>query len=210
MQISTCNTLLGQLHQQSQLSVPKLSKRCTSGHRVSPRPVRATAQNRHKPDSAESPVRGKAQQVTHSLDAKTNRRALLASACAAGAWSGLQSSLAEASVFTGEYFDSNHPGCPRSIDAAGMLTGLDPDPFVPGQGFGKKEGEPGTCYANGSKSGGSGKPTMPWKIQTKISADDETIFIDFDQKDGSGESFTCKWTGTGILLPDGKEWTKLK
>eukprot|EP00239_Pterosperma_sp_CCMP1384_P012521 CAMPEP_0197861254 /NCGR_PEP_ID=MMETSP1438-20131217/37169_1 /TAXON_ID=1461541 /ORGANISM="Pterosperma sp., Strain CCMP1384" /LENGTH=132 /DNA_ID=CAMNT_0043478363 /DNA_START=375 /DNA_END=773 /DNA_ORIENTATION=+ len=115
-----------------------------------------------------------------------------------------------ASVFTGTYLDSNHPGCPRAIDSNGVLTGLDPDPFVPGQGFGKEPGEAGTCYADGTKSGGSDKATVPWKIQTKIDEEKGTIFIDFDQKDGSGESFTCKWTGTGILLPDGKEWTKLK
>ncbi|KAK3245619.1 hypothetical protein CYMTET_44822 [Cymbomonas tetramitiformis] len=99
---------------------------------------------------------------------------------------------AEASVFTGKYFDSNHPGCPRNIDSNGVLEGLDPDPFVPGQGYGQEEGAPGTCYAQGTKSGGSGKPTVPWKIQTIISDDDKTIFIDFDQKDGSGCSALFK------------------
>ena len=47
-----------------------------------------------------------------------------------------------------------------------------------------------------------------WTIQGKIDEAEKTIFIDFDQKDGSGEAFLGKWTGTGIELPDGTVWTK--
>jgi hypothetical protein len=48
----------------------------------------------------------------------------------------------------------------------------------------------------------------PWRINAQIAADDASIFIDFDQKDGSGESFTGKWTGKGIEFPDGNVWTR--
>lgn len=47
-----------------------------------------------------------------------------------------------------------------------------------------------------------------WTINAKIASDDASIFIDFDQKDGSGESFTGKWIGTGIEFPDGNVWTR--
>ena len=48
----------------------------------------------------------------------------------------------------------------------------------------------------------------PWQIKAQIAKDDASIFIDFDQKDGSGESFTGKWIGTGIEFPDGNVWTR--
>ena len=47
-----------------------------------------------------------------------------------------------------------------------------------------------------------------WQIKAVIAKDDASIFIDFDQKDGSGESFTGKWVGNGIEFPDGNVWTR--
>lgn len=37
-------------------------------------------------------------------------------------------------VFAGRYIDPNHPHCPREIDADGVITGIDPVPFVKGSG----------------------------------------------------------------------------
>lgn len=39
-----------------------------------------------------------------------------------------------ATVFAGRYIDPNHPHCPREIDAEGVITGIDPVPFVKGSG----------------------------------------------------------------------------
>eukprot|EP00873_Tetraselmis_striata_P025642 jgi/Tetstr1/445906/TSEL_033535.t1 len=94
-------------------------------------------------------------------------------------------------VFAGVYNDPNHPGCPRTIDATGKIEGVDPVPFRRGDGC--TEGT---------------KLSPPWTIQGKIDEDKGTIFIDFDQKDGSGEAFLGEWTGAGIRLPDGTVWSK--
>ena len=48
-----------------------------------------------------------------------------------------------------------------------------------------------------------------WSIKGVVSKDDATILIDFNQKDGSGESFTGKWNGVGIEFPDGNVWEKI-
>ena len=37
-------------------------------------------------------------------------------------------------MFAGQYIDPNHPHCPREIDAQGVITGIDPVPFVKGSG----------------------------------------------------------------------------
>ena len=39
---------------------------------------------------------------------------------------------AATTVFAGKYIDPNHPHCPREIDADGVITGIDPVPFVKG------------------------------------------------------------------------------
>lgn len=106
-------------------------------------------------------------------------------------------SAKDASVFAGEYYDPNHPGCPRSIDAKGVVRGLDPVPFKRGRG------------CRGVKKSDLAKTSekfKAWSIKSKISGDE--IFIDFNQKDGSGEKVTGKWTGSGIALPDGTVWKK--
>eukprot|EP00193_Tetraselmis_chui_P019578 CAMPEP_0177774568 /NCGR_PEP_ID=MMETSP0491_2-20121128/13589_1 /TAXON_ID=63592 /ORGANISM="Tetraselmis chuii, Strain PLY429" /LENGTH=178 /DNA_ID=CAMNT_0019292981 /DNA_START=171 /DNA_END=707 /DNA_ORIENTATION=- len=100
-------------------------------------------------------------------------------------------SEAVTTVFAGLYDDPNHPGCPRTIDVTGKIEGVDPVPFKRGAGCSK-----GT------------KLSPPWTIQGKIDEEAGTIFIDFDQKDGSGEAFLGKWTGSGIELPDGTVWSK--
>ena len=105
-------------------------------------------------------------------------------------------------MFAGKYIDPNHPHCPRAIDEAGVITGIDPVPFAEGRGC------RGYKKANEASAVAAGK-INPWRIEGKIAKDDRSIFIDFDQKDGSGESFTGEWNGAGIVFPDGNQWTKI-
>ena len=63
--------------------------------------------------------------------------------------------------------------------------------------------------AGGDASAVAAGKINPWRIEGKIAKDDRSIFIDFDQKDGSGESFTGEWNGAGIVFPDGNQWTKI-
>lgn len=105
--------------------------------------------------------------------------------------------LAADNVFEGSYYDPNHPGCPRDIDANGVITGLDPIPFERGRGC------RGVKKTNAAKVN---EKFNAWKIQAKVR--DDSIDIDFDQKDGSGEKVTGTWNGVGIELPDGTVWVK--
>ena len=100
-------------------------------------------------------------------------------------------------VFAGDYYDPNHPGCPRSIDARGVVSGLDPVPFARGRGC------RGVKKANLERTSEKFKK---WSVRSKISGNE--ITIDFNAKDGSGEKVTGKWTGNGIALPDGTTWRK--
>ena len=100
-------------------------------------------------------------------------------------------------VFAGDYYDPNHPGCPRSIDARGVVSGLDPVPFARGRGC------RGVKKANLERTSEKFKK---WSVRSKISGNE--IVIDFDAKDGSGEKVTGTWTGNGIALPDGTTWRK--
>ena len=132
----------------------------------------------------------------------TPTRAFLAAALAATLASAPVDPALASTVFEGKYIDPNHPHCPRDIDAAGVISGIDPVPFEKGRGC------RGYKKANESKAIEAGKITA-WKINGKIAKDDASIFIDFDQKDGSGESFTGEWNGVGIAFPDGNVWTKI-
>ena len=105
-------------------------------------------------------------------------------------------------VFSGNYYDPNHPGCPRSIDERGTVRGLDPVPFKRGKGC------RGVKKTDASKVESKFKA---WKISGKISRGDDSILIDFNAKDGSGEKLTGTWDAArkGILFPDGTLWRKL-
>lgn len=105
-------------------------------------------------------------------------------------------------VFAGNYYDPNHPGCPRSIDERGTVRGLDPVPFKRGKGC------RGVKKTDASKAESKFKA---WKISGKISRGDDSILIDFNAKDGSGEKLAGKWDDKrkGILFPDGTLWRKL-
>jgi F-box protein 18 (helicase) len=140
--------------------------------------------------------------VTENGSVPTPTRAFLAAALAATLASAPVDPAFASTVFEGKYIDPNHPHCPRDIDAAGVISGIDPVPFEKGRGC------RGYKKANESKAIEAGKITA-WKINGKIAKDDASIFIDFDQKDGSGESFTGEWNGVGIAFPDGNVWTKI-
>lgn len=96
------------------------------------------------------------------------------------------------SVFVGDYEDPNHPGCARTVDSTLKIRGIDPVPFSRGAG----------CKA--------GISAKPWSISGKLK-DERTLFINFDEKDGSGEAFDAAWNVTppGILLPDGTLWRRV-
>jgi hypothetical protein len=83
--------------------------------------------------------------------------------------------------------------CERTIDDNGVIRGVDPVPFARGSGC-----KPGIS-------------ATPWKIQGKVSSDDKSIFINFDEKDGSGEAFDGVFDKkrNGLLLPDGTLWKKV-
>lgn len=95
------------------------------------------------------------------------------------------------SVFVGEFADPKHPGCRRTIQGSGaVLDVLGTD------------GTPG-C-ANGERQ-------RPWSLKgdiVKVPSKQDEILIDFSPK-GGPKNLLGKWTGTGILFPDGNEWKKL-
>lgn len=66
-------------------------------------------------------------------------------------------------------------------------------------------------FSRGKGCGFPGRLASAWKIQGKVSSDDTRIFINFDEKDGSGEAFDGFFDGerNGLLLPDGTLWKKL-
>ena len=103
------------------------------------------------------------------------------------------SSSSAPSVFVGEYADPKHPGCLRSIVGDAGATTLD----VKGT-----DGTPGCT--NGEKQ-------RPWSLTgdiVKVPSKQDEILIDFTPK-GGPKNLLGKWTGTGILFPDGNEWKKL-
>ena len=129
-------------------------------------------------------------------------RAFLAATLAATLVSAPVDAAFAQTVFAGSYIDPNHPHCPREIDDGGVISGIDPVPFQKGRGC------RGYKKANESKAIEAGKITA-WKINGKVAKDDKSIFIDFDEKDGSGESFTGEWNGIGIVFPDGNVWEQI-
>jgi len=139
--------------------------------------------------------------VPHSA-VESGKKAMLTGILAATFAVGSVDPAQAATVFAGKYIDPNHPHCPREIDADGVISGVDPVPFAKGRGCRgyKKKNEAAAVEA--------GKISL-WSIKGVVSKDDATILIDFNQKDGSGESFTGKWNGVGIEFPDGNVWEKI-
>ena len=107
------------------------------------------------------------------------------------------SSSASTSVFVGEYADPKHPGCLRAIE-------------------GSSAGESASTLAvkgtDGTPGCANGEKQRPWSLTgdiVKIPSKADEILIDFSPK-GGPKNLLGKWTGTGILFPDGNEWKKLQ
>ena len=109
--------------------------------------------------------------------------------------------------FSGSFADPNHPGCPREITKNGVLRGYDPVPFEKGKGCrGRKVVTPEDVFAY------PGKTMRYWEIQTKPvgkANNKDEIYIDFDQKDGSGEKVIAKLNeNEEIVFPTGEVWKR--
>ena len=107
--------------------------------------------------------------------------------------------------FSGSFADPNHPGCPREITPNGVLRGYDPVPFEKGKGCrGRKVLTPEDVFQY------PGKTMRYWEIQTKVvGKTKDEIYIDFDQKDGSGEKVVAKLNEREeIVFPTGEVWKR--
>jgi len=107
--------------------------------------------------------------------------------------------------FSGSFADPNHPGCPREITKNGVLRGYDPVPFEKGKGCrGRKVLTPEDVFQY------PGKTMRYWEIQTKpVGKNKDEIYIDFDQKDGSGEKVIAKLNeNEEIVFPTGEVWKR--
>lgn len=145
--------------------------------------------------------------VRASLRESTEKAVLVVSCCCCSLFFSPNASLASSfdERFSGSFADPNHPGCPREITPNGLLRGYDPVPFEKGKGCrGRKVLTPEDVFQY------PGKTMRYWEIQTKLvgKAKDE-IYIDFDQKDGSGEKVVAKLNEREeIVFPTGEVWKR--
>ena len=145
--------------------------------------------------------------VRASLRESTEKAVLVVSCCCCSLFFSPNASLASSfdERFSGSFADPNHPGCPREITPNGLLRGYDPVPFEKGKGCrGRKVVTPEDVFQY------PGKTMRYWEIQTKLvgKAKDE-IYIDFDQKDGSGEKVVAKLNEREeIVFPTGEVWKR--
>ena len=95
-----------------------------------------------------------------------------------------------AEVFVGRYSDPKHPGCAREIAAGSSGATL----AVRG--------------ADGTPGCSNGEDQREWSLEGVVRGEGE-ILIDFSPK-GGPKDLLGKWTGTGILYPDGNTWSKLE
>jgi hypothetical protein len=85
------------------------------------------------------------------------------------------------------------------------LRGYDPVPFEKGKGCrGRKVVTPEDVFQY------PGKTMRYWEIQTKlVGKNKDEIYIDFDQKDGSGEKVVAKLNEREeIVFPTGEVWKR--
>ena len=142
-----------------------------------------------------------------SLRESTEKAVLVVSCCCSLFFSSAEI-LASSSFderFSGSFADPNHPGCPREITKNGVLRGYDPVPFEKGKGCrGRKVVTPEDVFQY------PGKTMRYWEIQTKpVGKNKDEIYIDFDQKDGSGEKVIAKLNeNEEIVFPTGEVWKR--
>ena len=146
-----------------------------------------------------------------SLRESTEKAVLVVSCCCSLFFSPAESLASSSSSFderfSGSFADPNHPGCPREITKNGVLRGYDPVPFEKGKGCrGRKVVTPEDVFAY------PGKTMRYWEIQTKPvgkANNKDEIYIDFDQKDGSGEKVIAKLNeNEEIVFPTGEVWKR--
>lgn len=144
--------------------------------------------------------------VRASLRERTEKAVLVVSCCCCSLFfSPAQSLAAFDERFSGSFADPNHPGCPREITPNGLLRGYDPVPFEKGKGCrGRKVVTPEDVFSY------PGKTMRYWEIQTKlVGKTKDEIYIDFDQKDGSGEKVVAKLNESKeIVFPTGEVWKR--
>jgi len=109
----------------------------------------------------------------------------------------------QASVFTGDYEDPQHPGCLRQVKVVGAKLRGDgtrsPYPVVEVKGYDGKSG----------KSMCSDRPATSadlWSVDGVLRKKDEAT-IDFSPKGGPSD-LKGVWDGDGIVFPDGNKWLK--
>ena len=135
----------------------------------------------------------------------SEKAVVLVSCCCSLFFSPSQSLASFDERFSGSFADPNHPGCPREITSKGLLRGYDPVPFEKGKGCrGRKVLTPEDVFQY------PGKTMRYWEIQTKlVGKTKDEIYIDFDQKDGSGEKVVAKLNEREeIVFPTGEVWKR--
>ena len=143
-----------------------------------------------------------------SLRESTEKAVILVVSCCSLFFFPAQSLASSSSFderFSGSFADPNHPGCPREITKNGVLRGYDPVPFEKGKGCrGRKVVTPEDVFQY------PGKTMRYWEIQTKlVGKTKDEIYIDFDQKDGSGEKVVAKLNeNEEIVFPTGEVWKR--
>ena len=145
--------------------------------------------------------------VRASLRESTEKAVLVVSCCCCSLFFSPNASLASSfdERFSGSFADPNHPGCPREITPNGLLRGYDPVPFEKGKGCrGRKVLTPEDVFQY------PGKTMRYWEIQTKVvGKTKDEIYIDFAQKDGSGEKVVAKLNEREeIVFPTGEVWKR--
>ena len=136
---------------------------------------------------------------------KMSEKAVVIVSCCCSLFFSPATSLAFDERFSGSFADPNHPGCPREITSKGLLRGYDPVPFEKGKGCrGRKVVTPEDVFSY------PGKTMRYWEIQTKlVGKNKDEIYIDFDQKDGSGEKVVAKLNEREeIMFPTGEVWKR--
>ena len=111
----------------------------------------------------------------------------------------------QASPFTGDYNDPQHPGCLRQVKVVGSPLKGDgtrsPYPVIEITGYDGKGGK-AACAADDRPSRAD-----LWKIEGKMKTNTEAV-VDFSPKGGPG-SLKAVFENDGIVFPDGNKWTKV-
>jgi hypothetical protein len=112
----------------------------------------------------------------------------------------------QASPFTGDYDDPNHPNCLRQVKVVGAPLRGDgsrpANPIIEVTGYDGKSGEK-MC---------TDRPTRSdlWKVQGTVNRNNLEAVIDFSPKGGpSNLKATFDNGDKSIVFPDGNRWTKV-